>query len=407
MAVVASQGVGRCAVLAACWLLTAACGQSDEGSKNADEGVAASGDPTTPEAPSNGSDTGSDDDNGGGGGRSGGSGSAGNASGDEPEPSGPQGTPGSGPSPATEPEGAAEPEASEPVPGEPEPSESEPAVSPEPAAPEPEPSEPEATPEPGVTPDPAPEPAPVTGGSGCSAGASPADGPQTIDVDGTERSYIVSLPDGYDPETPYPLVFAFHGLGGSGQLVTNPFYFGIEQAGGKPTIFVYPDGLDTGMGAGWANDGGQDVAFFDAMLASLQENYCVDSSRVFSTGHSYGGIMTHTLACERAPVLRAIAPVAGAFFSFRGADCTGPVAAWGAHGNPDNTVDYESGLSAIQRVMETNGCDPDSGMPVEPTEFCTLYSCDEGYPVTWCVHDQDHDWPPFAAESIKAFFDSF
>jgi hypothetical protein len=83
------------------------------------------------------------------------------------------------------------------------------------------------------------------------------------------------------------------------------------------------------------------------------------------------------------------------------------VAAWGAHGNPDNTVDYESGLSAIQRVMETNGCDPDSGMPVEPTDMCTLYQCDAGYPVTWCVHDQDHDWPDFAAESIRAFFDGF
>jgi poly(3-hydroxybutyrate) depolymerase len=252
------------------------------------------------------------------------------------------------------------------------------------------------------------EPAAETPSNGCTAGGSSADGPQTLDVDGQERAFILSLPEGYDPTTPYPLIFAFHGLGGSAELVSsNGFYFGIEQTGGKPSIFVYPDGLDTGMGTGWANDGGQDVAFFDALLAHLQQNYCVDSARVFSTGHSFGGMMTHTLACQRADVLRGIAPVAGAYFGFGGGDCAGPVAAWGAHGDPDDTVSYESGWTAIQRVMEANGCDPDSGMPVEATELCTLYACDAGYPVTWCVHDENHNWPEFARDSIKQFFDSF
>ncbi len=227
-----------------------------------------------------------------------------------------------------------------------------------------------------------------------------------MDVDGTERSYIVSLPDGYDPEIPYPLIFAFHGLGGSAELVSsNRYYFGIEQTGGTPSIFVYPDGLETGNGAGWPNTDGRDVVFFDALLSTMQDNYCVDRARVFSTGHSYGGIMSHTLGCQRAEVLRAIAPVAGAMFG-RG-ECSGPVAAWGAHGDPDDTVDYENGLSAMERVMDVDGCDPNSGTPVEPSEFCTAYRCDVGYPVIWCVHDENHNWPGFAAESIKAFFDGF
>src|SRR5690606_34935191 len=119
----------------------------------------------------------------------------------------------------------------------------------------------------------------------------------------------------------YPVVFAFHGLGGSGQLVSNSFYFGIEQTGGTPSIFIYPDGLETGNGPGWANSDGEDIAFFDAMLSTLQQTYCIDEARVFSTGHSYGGIMSHNLACQRAEVLRAIAPVAGAHFG-RG-QCSG------------------------------------------------------------------------------------
>ncbi len=221
-----------------------------------------------------------------------------------------------------------------------------------------------------------------------------------------ERSYIVSLPDGYDPSAPYPVIFAFHGLGGSGAGVSGQWYFGIEQKGGTPTIFVYPDGLETDQGgAGWPNQGGRDVAFFDAMLSSLTAGYCIDENRVFSTGHSYGGIMTYTLACERADVLRAVAPVAGSRWA-RSA-CQGPVAAWGAHGDPDDQVSYESGVEAMARIIEENGCDADSAAPIPGEEPCVAYSCDPGRQVVWCQHDQGHDWPDFAAQSIKSFFDAF
>ncbi len=245
---------------------------------------------------------------------------------------------------------------------------------------------------------------PVKPSLGCSE-TSPSSGAFSLLVDEVERTYLVSLPENYEPSRPYPLVFAFHGLGGSGELVSGPWYFGIEQQGGTPSIFVYPDGLETGDGAGWPNQEGRDVAFFDALLATMQEGYCIDENRVFSTGHSYGGIMTLTLACERASVLRGVAPVAGAHFA--SGSCSGPVAAWGAHGNPDPTVSYESGLDAMARLLETNGCDESSAVAVEPLGACIEYACDAGYPVTWCEHDQGHDFPDFAAASIKAFFDGF
>lgn len=242
--------------------------------------------------------------------------------------------------------------------------------------------------------------------TGCSGSATPPTGALSILVGALERTYIVSIPGDYDPAHAYPLVFAYHGLGGSGALVSGQWYFGIEQAGGTPSIFVYPDGLDAGDGTGWPNEEGRDVALFDALYAELTNNYCIDENRVFSTGHSFGGMMTHTLGCQRADLLRGIAPVAGAGY-FTGSSCGGPVAAWGAHGDPDNSVDYDAGVSAMERVLETNGCDVASTVPVEPTEYCVEYACDSGYPVTWCAHDQDHDFPDFAAESIKAFIDSF
>lgn len=240
--------------------------------------------------------------------------------------------------------------------------------------------------------------------SGCGA-ADPPTGPQSLMVGDLERTYIVSLPDGYDPSVSYPVIFAFHGLGNSGSGVMSEWYLGIEQKGGTPSIFVYPDGLDDGGGTGWPNMGGRDVAFFDAMVESLKSTYCVDENRIFSTGHSFGGIMSFTLACDRANVLRAVAPVAGARWAQN--DCMGPIAALGIHGDPDNDVPYENGLSAISRIVETNGCNTDAATPVAPTEFCESYACDPDYPVTWCAHDSGHDWPDFAAQMIKDFFDGF
>jgi len=70
----------------------------------------------------------------------------------------------------------------------------------------------------------------------------PPNGAQSITVGELARTYKVSLPEGYDPSHAYRLVFAFHGQGNTGDGVSNQYYFGIEQKGGTPSIFVYPDG---------------------------------------------------------------------------------------------------------------------------------------------------------------------
>lgn len=242
--------------------------------------------------------------------------------------------------------------------------------------------------------------------SGCGM-ADPPSGALSIMVGDLERKYIVSLPDAYDPQNAYPVIFGFHGLGGSAEGASGNWYLGLEVPGGTPSIFVYPDGIDDGEGAGWPNTGGRDVEFFDALLAHLKSAYCVDAERVFSTGHSYGGMMSFTLGCQRPDDLRAIAPVAGAHFGGGQGGCSGPVAVLGIHGENDDVVDYESGLSAMERLISDNTCDAQATTPMDPTEFCVSYSCDSAYPTAWCTHQDGHNWPDFAAETIKTFFDQF
>lgn len=248
---------------------------------------------------------------------------------------------------------------------------------------------------------------------GSSGGAEPSSGcgktdaetgvfpDETIEVAGKSRTYVLSVPAEYDAAQPYPLVFAWHGLGGNGAQSRQ--YFRIESASKGGGIFVYPDGLpnDDGDPAWDLSPDGIDVALFDALIDKVSAAYCVDSSRIFSTGHSYGGFFTERLGCSRGSVLRGIAPVAGGPPFGGMANCATPVAAWITHGSNDMTVDFETGEAGRDLWLEANGCS-ETTMPVSP-EPCVAYDgCEQ--PVHWCVHEQDHNWPMFAGAGIWSFF---
>jgi polyhydroxybutyrate depolymerase len=250
---------------------------------------------------------------------------------------------------------------------------------------------------------------------GSSGGAEPSSGcgktdsetgvfpDETIEVAGESRSYVLSVPAEYDAAQPYPLVFAWHGLGGNGAQSRQ--YFRIESASKGGGIFVYPDGLPNDEGKnGWdLSPDGIDVALFDALIEKVSAAYCVDSKRIFSTGHSFGGFFTERLGCSRGNVLRGIAPVAGGPPFGGMTNCATPVAAWIAHGSNDMTVDFETGESGRDLWLEANGCG-DTSMATSP-EPCVAYEgCEQ--PVHWCVHEQDHNWPMFAGAGIWSFFAS-
>lgn len=231
-----------------------------------------------------------------------------------------------------------------------------------------------------------------------------------LEVMGTPREYMVVVPDGYDANTPLPVVFAWHGLGGDGALAR--LYFGIEEASAGAAIFVYPDGLpqaDQMDQSGWnLMENGEDVAFFDAMLADVQATLCVDAARVFSAGHSFGGYMSNSIGCFRGGTVRAIAPVAGGgpFWA-----CTGQVAAWIAHGTMDMVVPFTQGEMSRDLWTAANNCDVTMPTDVDPAPCVAYAGCDDGFPVHWCQHDipdfMGHTWPAWAGAGIWGFFAGF
>lgn len=259
----------------------------------------------------------------------------------------------------------------------------------------------------------APEPS-----AGCGQAEWPAAGNQTIDVDGTMREYITKIPASYDPNKPYRLVFAWHGLGGTAMSIAGGFgggYYGLAtaQRWAEEAIFIAGQGLPTmgadgsAGGAGWPNSGGRDVAFTRKMIDWATSEYCIDRTRIFSTGMSYGGIMSNTIGCELGDLLRAIAPIAGSGpRSFGGRMCVGQPAAWLAHGNMDDVVSFMSGQGSRDHWVMANHCTMDT-MPVAP-DMCVAYQgCDPGHPVHWCEFAGGHTVPQFAAQAIFEFFKQF
>jgi len=248
--------------------------------------------------------------------------------------------------------------------------------------------------------------------AGC--GTTPATTAQTtymIDVAGTSRSYIVTLPANYNASQPHQLVFAWHGRTGTAMQIAGNYY-GLKSRMTN-AIFVAPQGLGTTSDpndTGWPNTNGQDIAFLRATLAWMNSNYCVDQARVFSVGFSYGGIMSHTIACQMSDTFRAVAPMAGAIFGRTNTCLTHPIAAWMTHGSMDTSasggVDFTAGESARDRIVTLNHC-TSTTMPVDPSPCVAYQGCDAGYPVHWCPHDGAHTIPSFAAAAVANFFLQF
>ncbi|WP_259454166.1 RICIN domain-containing protein [Streptomyces ginkgonis] len=234
------------------------------------------------------------------------------------------------------------------------------------------------------------------GQGGCGSAPGLTSGTHTIQSGGKSRSFILRVPDNYDNNRPYRLIFAFHWRGGTAQDVASGgtsgnawSYYGQQEQSDNTAILVAPQGLDNG----WANAGGEDITFVDDMIRRIEAGLCVNPAQRFATGFSWGGGMSYALACARANDFRAVAVIAGAQIS----GCSGgnqPIAYFGIHGISDSVLNIAQGRSLRDRFVGNNGCTSQS--PAEPapgsrTHITTTYAgCRAGYPVQWAAFDGGH-----------------
>jgi polyhydroxybutyrate depolymerase len=225
-------------------------------------------------------------------------------------------------------------------------------------------------------------------------------------VDGVARTALVYVP-ATAKTVSTPLVFVFHGHGGSSRNADRSFHIETEW---PSAVVVYMQGLPTvgqltdpqGVRAGWqakvGDDGDRDLKFFDAVLARLKQDYDIDPKRIYSTGHSNGGGFTYLLWFARGDVFAAVAPCA-AVAKYAGELKSKPV--MHIAGENDPLVKFAWQETMMETIRKVDGCDSTS----EPWDTdCTLYPSKNGTPVVTFIHPGGHVVPSSAPALIVKFF---
>jgi polyhydroxybutyrate depolymerase len=224
-------------------------------------------------------------------------------------------------------------------------------------------------------------------------------------VGGVKREALVYVPVSRARDGA-PLVFAYHGHGGSARQASRSFHL---QDVWPDAIVVYPQGLPTvgqltdpsGRRAGWQGyagvEGDRDLKFFDAMLADLKQRYSVDAKRIYATGHSNGGGFTYLLWAERGSAFAAFAPSAALLARGMPKFIPKPVLHLGSP--RDTLVKWEWQEKMIDQVLRVDGAGPrreGSGL--------IHYTSPKGADVATYLHDGGHRYPVEAPEIIVKFF---
>ncbi len=192
----------------------------------------------------------------------------------------------------------------------------------------------------------------------------------SIFVGGQYRSYRLYVPAIYTGASARPLILNLHGYTSNAQQQQLYSNF-MPIADTANFLMVFPNGTfssgqrfwNAGLSSALVND----IAFLSALIDSLYLTYNINLNRVYSTGMSNGGYMSHTLACELSNRITAIASVTGSIFNTQyGSNChpMRPVPVMQIHGTNDPTVPYIGSStsmpidSVVKYWVTKNNCNP-------------------------------------------------
>jgi poly(3-hydroxybutyrate) depolymerase len=213
---------------------------------------------------------------------------------------------------------------------------------------------------------------------------------------GGKRTVRIDIPNNYNNNNPYRLIFGMHCMGGWAGGVQQEGYYGLKPLDtGLTTIFVAPEG--NGNQAPW---GQGDYQLFDQLLEKLKGDLCIDESRVFSTGFSYGSMFSNGLSWNHQKVLRGVAVYETAERNIWLPQHTGEPIAWmGVLGLDDGLCTPEMGRSARDIILKHNS---EGGKAVQekaeeaqrngPHKCYDYKSVDQRFPVRWCTQSGGHIW---------------
>ena len=253
---------------------------------------------------------------------------------------------------------------------------------------------------------------------------------QTLVHNGVERGYTVRAPSGLGPGARWPLVLVLHGGGGSAAHAEAMTGF-TEKAKQEGFMVVYPEGSGRFKGRLLTWNAGHccghamqmkvdDVAFINALIDQLSQDYPIDPQRIYVTGMSNGGMMAHRVGIELPHRFAAIAPVVATLFGDEPLP-TQPVSALMLNGELDQSVPYQGGapggrfpdawdgtlaqpaLAQATFWAKANACVGTPDVLDRGIFVLTQYRCPAGKAVAaYLIKDNGHAWPGGRAGSRRA-----
>lgn len=187
------------------------------------------------------------------------------------------------------------------------------------------------------------------------ASAQDAPAERSLRVGDATRSYLFAAAG----QSPAPLVIALHGGGGNAATMV-PRWLDLARREGFAVAF--PQGVGRTPRAGTWNAGGccahamtsgsDDVAFIAALTDELVRQGAADPRRIYVTGLSNGGMLTHRIGIALNDRVAPIAVVAGAMFGGEQAP-PAPLPVLIMHGERDEVVPFAGGQSLMGLVAQS------------------------------------------------------
>ena len=247
---------------------------------------------------------------------------------------------------------------------------------------------------------------------------------ETFTMDGRARRAVIH---DFSGGAKAPVVILLHGGGGNPENAINMTQFDAVAAR-EGLIAVYPGGtggLPGGQILTWnathccayaMRNKVDDVGFISALIDRLVSSGRADPARVYVTGMSNGGMISHRLGRELSGKIAGIAPVVGAVFGDEPPPA-GPVPAFIVVGAIDKTVPGAGGSLGLREDVlrggppaedrpvsparaqadywvKANGCGASKTVETAAVQTTTWTGCKSGADVAFnVVANNGHAWP--------------
>jgi len=232
--------------------------------------------------------------------------------------------------------------------------------------------------------------------------------PETFAIDGMERQAVVYPNVTPGPASGAPVVFVFHGHGGTARNVARRLRIHelwpeavVVYMQGAPGVqgITDPEGKRNGWQKSPGEVGDRDLKFFDAALDRIQKKYKTDPDRVYALGHSNGGRFVNVLWNSRGDKLAALCSAAGP--GGRLIQSAAPKPVYIIAGEKDPLVPFQSQKLSIElarRVLKA-GQSKAKVDGLERTEPGV-----NGAELVTYVHPGGHEFPVEALPGVIKFF---